>query len=65
YKKTPRGYNPQHPLAKWLLHNGLFVSYEGSHPDELYKPDFIDYCFDKFREMSPVHHWLREMTERT
>jgi len=63
-KKLPRGYDPNHPNARWLLYNGLGVYYERSLPDEIYSKEFIDYCFNIFRAMSPVHNWLLNMNLR-
>jgi len=64
YKKTPRGYDPQHENARLLLYNGLYVATTGPIPDELFTPDFPDYCFAKFKKMAPLHEWLVQMTSR-
>lgn len=64
YKKTPRGYAADHPLADWLLYKGLYAYWEGGHPAELHSPAFADFCFAKFKDLSPLHHWMREMTGR-
>ena len=64
YKKTPRGYDPHHPNAGLLLYDGLHVSMSSRIPDELFTADFSDYCFAKFKKMSPLHEWLVQMTSR-
>lgn len=64
YKKVPRGYDPAHPNASLLLHNGLSMDYETVIPSELYEPGLVDYCFEKYRDMAPVHEWLVAMLER-
>jgi uncharacterized protein (TIGR02453 family) len=64
YKKVPRGYESRHPNAEWLLFNGLGVYRESPLPGEIYSQDFIDYCFDIFRDMSPIHNWLLSMNLR-
>jgi uncharacterized protein (TIGR02453 family) len=58
YKRVPRGYDANHRNAEFLLYNGLHVGIETAIPDELYSGALIDYCFDRFRDMAPVHHWL-------
>ncbi len=58
YKRVPPGYNPSHPNAAFLLHNGLYAYTENSLPDEISSSGFVDYCFDIFRDLSPLHVWL-------
>jgi len=64
YKKTPRGFDPEHELAPYLLHNGLSVGVETEIPTEFYSADLIDYCFARYKKMAPLHNWLVRMTER-
>lgn len=63
-KRVPRGYDRKHPLAEWLLYRGLYAYLESAHPAELHSAAFTDYCFSRFKDMSPLHHWMRELTER-
>jgi uncharacterized protein (TIGR02453 family) len=65
YKKVPRGYDSQHPNAEWLQYNGLGVYCENPLPSEIYSQDFIGYCFNIFRDMSPIHNWLLNMNLRS
>ncbi len=58
YKKVPRGYDPGHPNAGLLLHNGLYAYSESALPEEIYSPSFVDYCFGMFRDMHPLQKWL-------
>lgn len=64
YKKTPRGYDPDHERAEFLLFNGLFVSTECPIPEQLFSHELVDFCFEKYQKMQPVHNWLVAMTER-
>jgi uncharacterized protein (TIGR02453 family) len=64
YKKTPRGYDPDHENSDLLLFNGFYIGTESKIPDELHSAGILDYCFERYRDMSPVHRWLFEMTER-
>ena len=58
YKRLPSGYDPEHPNARLLLHNGLYAYTESALPDEIYSSGFVDYCFGIFRDLSPLHEWL-------
>jgi uncharacterized protein (TIGR02453 family) len=64
YKRVPAGYDPSHPNAELLLHNGLHVGYEASLPEELYSKKFVNYCFEKFRPIYPLHCWLVALMKR-
>ncbi len=64
YKKTPRGYDPQHNNAELLLYNGLYAATTVPIPDEFFKPDVLDFCFSRFKKMTPLHQWLVQMTSR-
>jgi uncharacterized protein (TIGR02453 family) len=65
YKKVPRGFSPRSEAqAGLLLHNGLYASVEGPIPTELFTPACVDYCFERCREMAPIHRWVVEMVQR-
>lgn len=64
FKKLPKGYHAEGLAAELLLHNGLYAAYETEIPDALYSSEILDYCFEIFKEMTPIHRWLVEMTER-
>jgi len=64
FKQTPRGYSSEHPNAKWLLHDGLFAAHRAAVPPELFGPELVEYCFARFRDMLPLHTWLRGMVQR-
>jgi uncharacterized protein (TIGR02453 family) len=61
YKKTPRGYDPNHENAEFLLFNGLTAYVTARIPEELYSSAILDYCFERFRDMQPIHAWLLDM----
>jgi uncharacterized protein (TIGR02453 family) len=63
YKKTPRGFDADHPNAEYLLYNGLHCMTETKIPDELYSEALVDYCFKWYKEMAPLHRWLVDLTE--
>jgi len=62
YKRVPRGYDPGHKNAGLLLHSGLYAGMETDIPAEIHSADFLDYCFGRMREMSPIHEWLAVLT---
>ncbi len=64
YKKTPRGFDPDHKNADLLLHNGLTAAVSCKIPEELYSRDIIEYCFKAFQDMSSLHQWLLRMISR-
>ncbi len=61
YKKTPRGYDPRHENAEYLLHGGLAASYRAHFPEELGSARFLDYAFSYYRKMWPLFKWLLDM----
>lgn len=59
--RVPRGYDPQHPRARWLKHKGLTVgTTPADPPPELTSPALVDWCMERFAHMAPLHAWLRE-----
>ena len=64
YKRVPRGYDPDHPFAQFLLFNGLTAWTETKIPDVLSTPEIVDYSYDAFKKMLPIHSWLLEMAAR-
>jgi uncharacterized protein (TIGR02453 family) len=64
YKKTPRGYDPAHKNTSLLLHNGLYAMHTTPIPEEFYSGEILDFAFERFKVMLPIHRWLVEMTAR-
>lgn len=62
YKRVPRGYNDDHPGAELLKHNGLYSSFTTEFPEEFYSEGLVDYCFNIFKDMAPLHQWLLNLT---
>lgn len=61
YKRVPAGFDPAHPNAELLKHNGLHVGFEIRIPEELFSAKLIDYCYERFKVMAPLHAWLSKM----
>ena len=57
-KTVPRGYDADHPRARFLLCEGLNANFETAIPAEAGDPGFVDYCFRHFKAMSPINQWL-------
>jgi uncharacterized protein (TIGR02453 family) len=64
YKRTPKGYDPDHQYAGFLLHNGLWAGWTVKAPKELHSNKIVDFCYERFQEMAPLHYWLKEMTHK-
>ena len=63
YKRIPGGFDPHHKNAALLLHNGLYAGEETPIPDELFSGELVDYCFERFILMAPLHRWLVNLTD--
>jgi uncharacterized protein (TIGR02453 family) len=57
-KAVPRGFDPAHERAEYLLHEGLFATLEGSPGRIVETAQFVDYCAGHFRAMWPISRWL-------
>ena len=64
YKRVPRDYNAEHENADLLLHNGIGAGYVTEIPDDIFTENCINYCFEKFKNMSPIVHWIVKMMKR-
>lgn len=60
-KTVPRGYDPDHPRAHWLLHNGLDFSYQGKVPAEARKAAFVGWCAAHAKRLWPLNDWLMQV----
>ena len=64
YKRTPRGYDPNHERAELLLYNGLHVGINCDIPPWFFTSDVIEQSYEIFKDMLPLHHWLKAMVRR-
>ena len=58
YKRVPAGYDPEHPNAELLKHHGLYAGYDMEIPEEFYSARLVDYCFERFEAVAPLHRWI-------
>jgi len=63
-KRVPRGYDPDHKYAEYLLYDGLFAGKSSTIPREFYSAKLVDYCFEVYKKQLPIHKWLMAMIER-
>ena len=61
YKRVPAGFDPGHPNAELLKHKGLYASFETKVPEEFYSARLVDYCFERFEPIVPLHRWLMKL----
>lgn len=61
YKRLPPGTDPAQPNAELLLHNGLYAGCETAVPPEFCSAALINYCWERFRPLEPLHRWLTEL----
>ena len=61
YKRVPAGFDPGHPNAELLKHNGLYASFTSKVPGEFYSAGLVDYCFERFELTVPLHRWLMKL----
>jgi hypothetical protein len=59
YKKIPRGFDASHKYAEFLLYNGLAAMKEEPILEALFSAEIVDNTFTHFKNMAPIHEWLR------
>jgi uncharacterized protein (TIGR02453 family) len=55
-KRVPRGFDPEHPRARYLKHDGIYAWIETPLP----RGDFLKHCFTHYRTLTPLQEWLME-----
>ncbi len=61
YKRVPAGYDQGHTNAELLKHKGLYAGFGTKVPDEFFSAEFVDYCFERFKPLAPLHRWLMKL----
>ena len=61
YKRVPAGFDPGHPNAELLKLKGLYASFETKVPGEFYSARLVDYCYERFEPIVPLHRWLMKL----
>jgi uncharacterized protein (TIGR02453 family) len=58
YKKIPKGFDPAHKNAEYLLYSGMHVSLETSVPKEAFGPALTALCLKYYKQFAPFHRWM-------
>jgi uncharacterized protein (TIGR02453 family) len=61
YKRVPAGFDPAHPNAALLKHKGLYAGFETRIPEEFYSARLVEYCFERYEPLVPLHRWLMKL----
>ena len=64
YKTVPRGFDKLHRRGEWLKFNAFYGYVDSVDWETVQTPDFIDICFEHFRQMAPILQWLVRVQER-
>jgi uncharacterized protein (TIGR02453 family) len=56
--RVPRGYDPDHPRARWLRYIGLWARAPLLEPALFSSSELVDICFDHAVTMNPLHQWF-------
>lgn len=58
FKKTPRGYDHDYEYSDLFLYSGIYAFYEVDSLKNFYKKDIVEFAYQTFKEMNPLHQWL-------
>lgn len=56
-KRVPHGFNPDHPRARYLKHDGIYAWTEIPLP----RGDFVAHCLAHYRTLTPLQEWLMDL----
>ena len=59
-KGVPRGFDADHPRARWLRYKGLPVFAPTIPPEAVSSPALVETVMGHFRAMAPIWRWLME-----
>ena len=59
--RVPRGYDPDHPRAGLLKHDGIFVFQETALLKVIHTAGFVGWCAKRFERYAPVHRWVVDL----
>jgi uncharacterized protein (TIGR02453 family) len=64
-KGVPRDFDAAHERAEYLLHEGLFATFETEDVKTTQTAGFVEFCTGHFKAMWPISRWLlKEVTPR-
>lgn len=59
YKRVPKGYDKDHPMADFLRYSGLVARIRTPLPDVFQSPELEDVSMAHFTNMRPIFDWLK------
>lgn len=60
YKKLPKGFTENHPLAYYSKFSGLYAMYQTHDYEQFRSKDIIYFSKKTFKDMLPLHDWIIE-----
>lgn len=57
-KKHPPGYDIHEENEDLMKYKGIRVMYAMKTSEILHKPELIDFCYEKYSQMAPLHRWM-------
>lgn len=57
-KRVPRGYDPDHPRARFLKYKGFGPMITLPVTPVVHSPQLLDECMNIYSQMLPLHQWL-------
>lgn len=61
YRRVPAGYDPHHPRAVLLRHNGLYATPPRLAPQDVIRSSVVDRCAAHMQIIAPIYRWLCQL----
>jgi uncharacterized protein (TIGR02453 family) len=61
YKRVPKGYDPDHPNADFLLMKGFYAFADMPVPRAFFSREAIPFVIERFKELKPIPVWLSKV----
>ncbi len=61
YKRVPRGFEPDHPRADLLRHNGVHAGLDLDIPKAFFGPELTDLVYGHYKKLAEMHRWLLDL----
>jgi len=59
-KNVPRYYDKDYKYAELLKFKGIYTWHERPPPEVLFSSDFVEWCFNIYKAMTPLHYWIKD-----
>jgi uncharacterized protein (TIGR02453 family) len=64
YARVPKGWPADHPNADYLKLKGLHAGCEEKIPAALHSAELVDFAFERWSRLAPLHRWLVKALEK-